>query len=80
MTPQQVFARNLRHHRHTAGLSQERLALAAKLHRTEISLLERGGRDARISTVARLARALNVPARELMNDVEKARPTRSEPQ
>ena len=52
------FGARLRECRRAAGLSQEQLGFAAGLHRTEISLLERGGRDARLSTVARLARAL----------------------
>ncbi len=75
MTPQQVFARNLRRQRHDAKLSQERLAFASGLHRTEVSLLERGVRDPRLSTVARLARALGIQAQVLVEDVEKARPS-----
>jgi transcriptional regulator with XRE-family HTH domain len=35
------FGRNLRRARRRAGLSQERLGVAAGLHRTEIGLLER---------------------------------------
>jgi transcriptional regulator with XRE-family HTH domain len=68
-TPSQVFAENMRRARHRRGLSQERLAFACRLHRTEISLLERGERDPRLSTVVRLARALDCTASSLLEDV-----------
>ena len=68
--PSQVFAENMRRSRHRRGLSQERLAYACKLHRTEISLLERGDRDPRLSTVVRLARALGCTASSLLEDVQ----------
>ena len=60
------FAANLRLTRSRAGLSQERLASVCRLHRTEISLLERGERDPRLSTVFRLAEALGVAATSLL--------------
>jgi transcriptional regulator with XRE-family HTH domain len=64
------FASNLRHLRRDAGFSQEALAFACRLHRTEISLLERGERDPRLSTVVRLARGLQVPATALLEGIE----------
>ncbi len=70
MEPIERFALNLREARLRAGLSQETLALAAKLHRTEISLLERGAREPRLSTLLRLARALGVPPAALLLDIE----------
>jgi transcriptional regulator with XRE-family HTH domain len=69
MEPRKRFALNLRIERKAQALSQERLALRAKIHRTEVSLLERGHRDPRLSTIVRLSRALNVPARCLLEDV-----------
>ena len=69
MEPRARFAANLRRHRTRAGLSQERLGFVCKLHRTEISLLERGERDPRLSTVVRIARALDVPPSALLDDV-----------
>jgi transcriptional regulator with XRE-family HTH domain len=54
------FGLNLRHHRERAGLSQEGLADACDLDRTEISLLERGKRFPRLDTVVRLARGLGL--------------------
>lgn len=65
-----VFAANLRRRRHDAGRSQESLGFAAKLHRTEVSLLERGERDPRLSTIVRLARALEVKPSELLDGVD----------
>ena len=67
------FAANLRRHRTRAGLSQERLARECGLHRTEISLLERGGREPRLSTIVRLARALGVRPAALLDDVDDRR-------
>lgn len=52
------FAVNLRRAREAAGISQEKLAEQCELHRTEISLLERGGREPRLGTLIKLATAL----------------------
>jgi transcriptional regulator with XRE-family HTH domain len=54
------FAANLRDHRQRAGLSQEALAEACNLHRTEISLLERCKRSPRLETLVILARGLEL--------------------
>jgi transcriptional regulator with XRE-family HTH domain len=67
MEPRQQFARNLREARKRQGLSQEALGHASGLHRTEISLLERAGREPRLSTIVRLARALSIPAGTLLD-------------
>jgi transcriptional regulator with XRE-family HTH domain len=60
------FADNLRALRQQRGLSQEALGAACDLHRTEISLLERAGRDPRLTTIVRLAHALQVTAADLL--------------
>jgi transcriptional regulator with XRE-family HTH domain len=70
MEPREAFARNLRGQRLRAELSQERLAHRCGLHRTEISLLERGVREPRLSTIVRLARALGTTPAELVQGVE----------
>jgi transcriptional regulator with XRE-family HTH domain len=54
------FAENLRSHRERAGLSQEALAEACNLHRTEISLLERCKRSPRLETLVILAQGLGL--------------------
>ena len=67
--PPQQFAENLRRLRTAAGLSQEALATACDLHRTEISLLERGAREPRLSTIVRLARGLGVEPGQLLGGI-----------
>jgi DNA-binding XRE family transcriptional regulator len=62
-----VRVRGLRERR---GLSQEDLADAAHLHRTHISLIERGQRSVRLETIERLAVALRVQPGELMPEVK----------
>jgi transcriptional regulator with XRE-family HTH domain len=63
------FAKNLRAHRDRLGLSQEALGYECDLHRTEISLLERSGRDPRLSTIVRLAKALRITPAKLLEGV-----------
>jgi len=64
------FAANLRNERQRQDLSQEALAAAAGLHRTEIGLLERARREPRLSTIVTLAHALEIPARQLVAGIE----------
>jgi len=52
------FSANLRRARQDAGISQEELAERCEIHRTEVSLLERGGREPRLGTMVKLATAL----------------------
>jgi transcriptional regulator with XRE-family HTH domain len=58
MTPQERFAHNLRRRRIAVGISQEELGERTELHRTEISLLERAGREPRFATLLKLTGAL----------------------
>jgi transcriptional regulator with XRE-family HTH domain len=67
VTVEQQFAANLVRLRKAAGLSQESLAFAAGLHRTEIGMLERGVRLARIDTLIKLAGALGIEAGALLD-------------
>ncbi|HEY5815035.1 MAG TPA: helix-turn-helix transcriptional regulator [Solirubrobacterales bacterium] len=64
------LGRNLRAQRRRAELSQEELADRSTLHRTAIGLIERGLREPRISTVAKLANALSIPAMDLLEGIE----------
>lgn len=69
-TPREQFASNLRAFRERAGLSQEELAGRCGLHRTEISLLERGKRSPRLETIVILAHALQLDSPgELIADI-----------
>jgi transcriptional regulator with XRE-family HTH domain len=60
-----VFSERLVKARKEAGISQEELADRCGLHRTEISLLERQGREPRAGTLIKLASALGVPPERL---------------
>jgi len=64
------FGANLSRLREQAGITQEEIAFRASLHRTEIGLLERGGRLPRIDTLAKLAGALEVPSSSLLDGIE----------
>jgi transcriptional regulator with XRE-family HTH domain len=56
-----------------AELSQEALADAARVHPTYVSLLERGLRDPKLSSIAKIARALGVSASVLVGEAERPR-------
>ncbi len=51
--------------------SMATLARIAEMHASQISLLERGLLDARLSTVVRLAQALEVPLCDLLDQVDR---------
>lgn len=63
------FATNLRNRREQRGLTQEALALACGLHRTEISLLERCRRSPQLETIVLLARGLDVRPQDLIDGI-----------
>lgn len=62
-----AFAANVRRARAEASMTQEQVADASGIHVTEVSRIERGLRDPRVSTVLRLAKALGVPASSLID-------------
>lgn len=64
------FAANLREQRKSRKLSQEELGFECDLHRTEISLLERAGREPRLWTLIKLARALEVKPADLLRGID----------
>ncbi len=70
MSVAEQFGANLAAARERSGITQEELAFRASLHRTEIGLLERGGRLPRIDTLAKLAGALGVPTSSLLHGIE----------
>jgi DNA-binding XRE family transcriptional regulator len=63
-----VFAANLRSARIAAGLSQERLAERAGLHRTYVGSVERGERNISIDNIEALADALRCEIRQLLSN------------
>ncbi|HMJ20830.1 MAG TPA: helix-turn-helix transcriptional regulator [Terriglobales bacterium] len=48
------------------GISQEKLAEMADLHRNYVGVLERGGQSASLDAICKLASALEVKASELL--------------
>ncbi|MGC0190577.1 helix-turn-helix domain-containing protein [Klebsiella pneumoniae] len=66
MSARQNFARNLRKIRQSQGISQEKLADLCDLHRTYVSSVERGERNIAVDNMERLATALGVDIRELL--------------
>jgi transcriptional regulator with XRE-family HTH domain len=64
-----LFGNELLKARTRAALSQEALADLAGLHRTEISLLERGLRGPTLRTLPLLAGALDCSACDLVDDL-----------
>ena len=66
------FGHNLARCRRRAGISQEELGYRAQVHRTEVSLLERGARTPRADTVVKLAGSIPVPVGELLDGLRWA--------
>ena len=65
-----AFAKVLRESRQAAGLTQEALAELSDLDRSYISEIERCLKVPSLTTLWRLARALNLPLHEMMARVE----------
>ena len=64
--PRSTFGDNLRSARESAGLTQEALGHVAELHTTEVTRIERGRRNPGLITIIRLAKALDIPAGDLL--------------
>jgi transcriptional regulator with XRE-family HTH domain len=69
MEPRERFAVNLRAARKKKRVSQEELGFLCALHRTEVSLLERGKREPRLGTIVKLAAALETTPNALATGV-----------
>lgn len=65
MNPRLAFGGRVRALRAAKTWSQERLAAEAKLDRTYIGGIERGERNPSLLNIFRLAKALDVPVRDL---------------
>jgi transcriptional regulator with XRE-family HTH domain len=77
-TLQQRFGSLIRRRRLAIGLGQEALADKATLHRTHVSLLERGKRMPSLLVVQKLAKALDTTMASLMEELEKDAPADTE--
>ena len=63
------FGQNVRSARVAKGWTQEELAYRSGLASVQISRIERGKREVRITTLLRLVKALEVSASELLDGV-----------
>jgi transcriptional regulator with XRE-family HTH domain len=61
-----MFGANLRAAREHAGLTQEALGHRADFHPTEVNRIERGRRNPGLLTIVKLAKALGIPAGDLL--------------
>jgi transcriptional regulator with XRE-family HTH domain len=64
--PRTTFGANLRKAREDAKLSQEALGHRANFHPTEVNRIERGRRNPGLLTIVKLAKALGIPAGNLL--------------
>ena len=62
----QLLGVNVRRYRKLKGMSQERLALDAGMERSYVSDLERGQRNPTVRALGRLASALDVEPKALL--------------
>lgn len=67
----EAFGAELRVVREEVGLTQEDLASRAEVHRTYISLLERGLKSPTLSVIDRLAAAVGLSASSMVAAAEK---------
>jgi DNA-binding XRE family transcriptional regulator len=69
VAPEVQFGRRVRLLRSSLRISQEELAERAGLHRTFIGAIERGETNISLRNIVKIARALNVPAANLLENV-----------
>jgi transcriptional regulator with XRE-family HTH domain len=67
------FGIAVRERRIAAGLSQEKLAEAAGLHPTYVSMVERGIRNPTLDVAARIAKALKITLPRLIEQAQNRR-------
>lgn len=70
MEPAVAFGVVLRRLRQEASLTQEELGFEAELRRTYVSVLELGQQQPSLTTILKISRALNLPASEIIAQVE----------
>lgn len=70
MTLEEAFGQVLRRKREAVNLTQEQLAFEAGLHRTYVSLLERGLKSPTLDVIFRLSKDLHILPSEVIREVE----------
>lgn len=61
-----LFGHNVQKYRKELGLSQEKLAEIAGIHRTYIGMIERAEKNITLCNMERIAKALKVQIQELL--------------
>ena len=70
-----MLGAELKKARKAAGLTQEELAFKAEIHRTYVSMLERGKGSPTVETLFRICDVLGIRASTLLKRIEKLRGT-----
>jgi transcriptional regulator with XRE-family HTH domain len=68
--PRDRFAENVRRLREQRAMTQEQLAFAAGVHLDEVSKVENKRREPKVTVIAKLAKALDVPLGPLFDGIE----------
>ena len=63
-----LIANNLKEIRESKGVSQEKLAALAGVHRTYISMIERCQKNVTVSCLDKIASALNIDIIDLLHE------------
>ena len=67
----QLLGVNVRHHRKLKGMTQDELAVAAGMERSYVSDIERGTRNPSVLALGRLAEALGIEPKVLLERVQQ---------
>ena len=65
----QLVDERIRTHRLQAGFTQEKLAEKAEVHHNFIGEVERGNMNSSLDSLVKIAKALRVRVRDLVNDI-----------
>jgi transcriptional regulator with XRE-family HTH domain len=60
------FGRMVRDQRKKLGISQEKLAELADVHRTYVGMIERGEKNITLLNIEKFAKALKIPSKQLL--------------
>ncbi|OGD94159.1 transcriptional regulator [Candidatus Curtissbacteria bacterium RIFCSPHIGHO2_12_FULL_38_9b] len=63
------FGKRVREERLKKGLSQEKLAELAGVHRTYIGMIERGEKNITLENINKVAKALEIPVSDLLKGI-----------
>ena len=64
-----ILGNKMRAYRNQAGLTQEKLAEKADLHHNFIGEVERGNMEISLTSLLKIAKALKVKVRDLVNEL-----------